>query len=283
MNAAALRRAAIPPWMLLSAVLKSAGGGGIAAWLLAAGFALAPVAAQAGLFDDDEARRAILDIRQRIDQSSEQSRTRQAEQATQFAAQMEQLRRSLFELNNQLEQLRGDNAKLRGQNEQLARDLAELQVRQKDMQSGVDERLRRFEPQKVAVDGREFNADPEEKRQYDEAMEAIRKGDFSASANALVAFRKRYPTSGYSQSTLFWLGNAQYGQRQYREAIASFRSLVTTAPENEKAPEALLAIANCQAELKDSKAARKTIDDLLKAYPKSEAAQAGRERIATLK
>lgn len=245
--------------------------------------ALVATPVHAGLFDDDEARRAILDLRQRIDQSSEQARTRQAEQSAAIGAQIEQLRRSLLDLNNQLEQLRSDNAKLRGQNEQLARDVADLQVRQKDMQSGVDDRLRRVEPQKVAVDGREFSADPQEKRQYDEAMDSIRKGDFQASANALAAFRKRYPASGYGSSTLFWLGNAQYGLRQYREAIASFRSLVTAAPEDEKAPEALLAIANCQAELRDTKAARKTIEDLLKAYPKSEAAQAGRERIAALK
>ena len=50
-----------------------------------------------------------------------------------------------------------------------------------------------------------------------------------------------------------------------------------------RSPEAMLAIANCQAELKDAKGARKTIDDLVKTYPKSEAAQAGRERLASLK
>ena len=71
--------------------------------------------------------------------------------------------------------------------------------------------------------------------------------------------------------------------RQYKEAIASFRTLVSTSPDNAKAPEAMLAIANCQAELKDAKGARKTIDDLLKAYPRSEAAQAGRERLVSLK
>ena len=49
------------------------------------------------------------------------------------------------------------------------------------------------------------------------------------------------------------------------------------------APEALLSIANCEAELKDNKAARKTIGELIKLYPKSEAAQAGRERLASLK
>jgi tol-pal system protein YbgF len=114
-------------------------------------------------------------------------------------------------------------------------------------------------------------------------MDLLRTSDFAGTANALNAFRKRWPTSGYNDSVLFWLGNAQYGVRQYKEAIASFRTLVAGSPDNAKAPEAMLAIANCQAELKDGKGARKTIDDLIKTYPKSEAAQAGRERLASLK
>ena len=240
-------------------------------------------AAQAGIFDDDEARRAILDLRQKLEQSNEQQRARQAEAMTALTEQVNQLKRSLLELNNQLDQMRGDNAKLRGQNEELARAVADMQRTQKDLQSGVDDRIRRIEPQKVSLDGREFSAEPDEKRLYEEAMELLRKSDFTATANALTAFRARYPASGYGQSALFWLGNAQYGSRQYKEAIASFRALVTAAPDSAKAPEALLAIANCQAELKDPKAARRSIDELLKAYPKSEAAQAGRERLASLK
>ena len=256
---------------------------GAAALIVATlGFAfVAP--ARAGIFDDDEARRAILDLRQKLEQSNEQQRARQAEAMTALTEQVNQLKRSLLELNNQLDQMRGDNAKLRGQNEELARAVADMQRTQKDLQSGVDDRIRRIEPQKVSLDGREFSAEPDEKRLYEEAMELLRKSDFTATANALTAFRARYPASGYGQSALFWLGNAQYGSRQYKEAIASFRALVTAAPDSAKAPEALLAIANCQAELKDPKAARRSIDELLKAYPKSEAAQAGRERLASLK
>ena len=236
-------------------------------------------AAHAGLFDDDEARRAILDIRQRIDTNNQ----KQTEANARLADQVDQLRRSLLDLNNQLEQLRAENAKLRGTDEQLARDLAEVQRRQKDIQSGVDDRMRRFEPQKISLDGKEFNVEPDEKRQYDESMEALRKSDFQTAANSLSALRKRWPSSGYGESAQFWLGNAQYGLRQYKEAIASVRLLVSSNADSPKAPEAMLAIANCQAELKDTKAARKTIDDLLKTYPKSEAAQAGRERLASLK
>ena len=47
--------------------------------------------------------------------------------------------------------------------------------------------------------------------------------------------------------------------------------------------EAMLALANSQAEMKDAKAARRTIEDLMKAYPQSEAAQAGKERLASIR
>ena len=250
---------------------------------LCLGVALLAPAARAGIFDDDEARRAILDLRQKLEQSNEQARQRQAEQMSALTDQVNQLKRGLLDLNNQLEEMRADNARLRGQNEQLMRDVAEMQRKQKDLQAGVDDRIRRFEPQKVTLDGKDFTAEPDEKRQYDDAMELLRKSDFAGTAAALVAFRKRWPGSGYADSATFWLGNAQYGNRQYKDAIATFRALVSSAPDNPKAPEALLAIANCQAELKDGKAARRTIDELIRSYPKSEAAQAGRERLAALK
>jgi tol-pal system protein YbgF len=241
--------------------------------------ALFAPAARAALFEDDDARKAILDLRQRVDLNSEQLKTRLAEQGEQ----LNQMRRNLLDLSNQIEALRAETAKLRGLNEQLARDVADVQRRQKDLQQGVDERVGKFEPQKVSVDGKEFIAEPDERRLYDDAMATLRKGDFAGAATAFGAFQKRYPKSGYAESVQFWLGNAQYGKRDYAGAMASFRAVVAAAPDGARAPEALLSLANCQLELKDGKGARKTLDDLLRAYPKSEAAQAGRERLASLK
>ncbi|HEY4068098.1 MAG TPA: tol-pal system protein YbgF [Burkholderiaceae bacterium] len=258
----------------------------LAARLVAAlclGAALVAPAAHAGVFDDDEARRAILELRQKVDQATEQQRTRQADQTAAVTEQINQLKRSLLDLSNQLQQMQDDNAKLRGQNEDLARAVSELQRKQKDLQSNVDDRVRKLEPQPVTLDGKTFNADPDEKRQYEDAMDLLRKSDFAGTATALTAFRRRWPASGYTDSVLFWLGNSQYGTRQYKDAITAFRSLVSGSPDSAKAPEALLAIANCQAELKDIKTARRTIDELLKTYPQSEAAQAGKERLASLK
>ena len=94
---------------------------------------------------------------------------------------------------------------------------------------------------------------------------------------------QRYPASGYGDSARFWLGNALYGQKNYKDAITVFRALITGSPTHPRTPEAMLALANCQIEMKDNKSARKTIDELVKAYPASEAATAGRERLVTLK
>ena len=248
--------------------------------------ALSAPAAHAGLFDDDEARRAILDLRQKLEQGNEAQRARQAELNAQMTEQIGQLRSSLLDLSNQLELMRTENARLRGQVEQLAREASELQVQMKDLKElmqGLDDRTRRLEPQKASVDGKDFMADAEEIRQYEAAMTLVRSGDYAGAATALAVFRSRYPASGYGQSVLFWLGNAQYGKRDYLEAISSFRGFAGSYPGDLRAPEALLAVANCQFELKDVKSARKTLDELFKAYPDSEAAQAGRQRLAALK
>ncbi|HEX7439754.1 MAG TPA: tol-pal system protein YbgF, partial [Caldimonas sp.] len=179
--------------------------------------AFAAPAAYAGLFDDDEARKAILDLRQKLEQIGEQQRARQAEQMAQITEQLNQLKRGLLDLNSQIELQRADNAKLRGQNEQLARDVAEVQRKQADIQQGVEDRIRKIEPQKVTLDDKEFLAEPDEKRQYEEAIGAVRKGEFDRAAISFAGLLRRWPGSGYRESALFWLGNAQYGKRDYKE------------------------------------------------------------------
>ena len=239
---------------------------------LAAALLCVSMGSQAALFEDDEARRAILDLRQRVEAMRQQTDQRLADENG-------QLRRSLLDLQNQIEQMRGDLARMTGQNEQLTRTLSEMQSRQ----TTIDDKLKQTEPSKVSVDGREFTADPKEKADFEAALGIFRAGQFAQSQTAFAEFVKRYPQSGYNASALFWLGNAQYATRNYNEAIANFRSMLSLAPDHAKAPEAVLSIANCQIELKDTRAARRTLEDLAKAYPQSEAAAAGRERLSRLR
>jgi len=233
----------------------------------------------AGLFDDEEARRAILDLRQKV----EKLRTDAEQVVVRASEDNASLRRSLLDLQNQIEVLRSESAKQRGDNEQLARDLSEMQRRQKDIVQSVDDRFRRFEPVKVSVDGRDFLADPLEKKDFEIALSVFRKGDFAAVQNLFLDFIRRYPESGYGSSALFWLANAQYATRDYKEAMINFSALVKNVPDHLRAAEAELSVANCQLELKDLRAAKLTLENLVKNYPQSEAASVANERLLKLK
>lgn len=240
-------------------------------------------AAHAGLFDDEEARRAILDLRQKMDAIRQDADQKIAETNRRAGEENAQLKRAILDLQNQLEVSRSDVEKLRGVNEQLARDVAEFQRKQKDTYVGLDERLRKFEPVKVSVDGKEFLAEPAEKREYEVNLAIFRKGDFANATIGFVDFLNRNPQSGYRAAALFWLGNAQYATKDYKSAQVNFRNLVTQDPDHVRAPEALLAIANCQLETKDPKGARKTLEELLASYPNSDAASAAKDRLSRIK
>jgi tol-pal system protein YbgF len=82
---------------------------------------------------------------------------------------------------------------------------------------------------------------------------------------------------------LYWLGNAQYANRAYKDAVDSHQRLVREFPDHPRTPEAMLAMANSQVELKDTRAARKTLEDLVKLHPQSEAAAAAKQRLARLR
>jgi tol-pal system protein YbgF len=222
---------------------------------------------------------SAIDLRQKVDASQQ----RTADDLKKTSDDNAQLRRSMLDLSNQIEALRNEVATMRGQNERLVHDVADMQRNLKDLTPGVNERSRRFEPGKVTVDGKEFVAESAETQEFEAALVTLRKGDFAGAQTGFVTFMKRYPQSGYKPSALFWLGNAQYALRNYRDAEANFQALVTAEPGHMRAPEALLSMANCQVELKDVKLARKTLDDLVKTYPQSDAASVAKERLAKLK
>lgn len=241
--------------------------------------------AQAALFEDDEARKAILDLRQRVEalrtETEQSAKTIQANKNESAA-----LTTGMLDLHRQMELLRAELATLRGANEQLSKELADLQRNLRDdaqSRLSLNERVAQLETAKVSLDGVEFMAEPAEKRSFEAALAVFRRGDFAAAKIQFVGFLSRYPVSGYALPALFWLGNAQYATRDYKEAITNFRALIARNPEHLRAPEAVLSIANCQLELKDTKGARKTLVDLIKAYPQSEAAVAAKERLASLK
>lgn len=231
--------------------------------------------AHAGLFEDDEARRAILDLRKKLDSQSEEIK-KNAEDIKKFQS-------NLIEQQNLFENLRNEIQRVRGEKEELTQELRKQQAAAQAQSQVIDERLKKFEPIKVKLENTEFLAEPTEIRFYEAALAAFRKGEFSNASEGFIDFNKRYPNSGFGSISLFWLGNSQYANREYKEAIKNFNNLLTKEPEHSRAPDAMLSVANCQLEMKDVKSARKTLEELMKKYPQTESAAAAKERLSKLK
>ena len=293
-------------------------------WRLAASLCLWAVltpTAQAALFEDEEARRAILDLRQRLEnqrqtqlQSSEQTLQKALEQSQkQFEILRKQVeldinqskqdnRQAVLLLQTQIEALKQDIANLNGEREQLLREITLLQRALKEANVDIEERFQKMNSQlvkqeppatkedapksskvNVQVDGFEFLAEPEEKRDFEAAFVLFRKGDFAAAAKEFAQFVKVYSASGYKPSALYWLGSARFARRDFNEAIAQLKGLANDFPNHARTPEAMLTVGNAQLEIKQPKEARKTFNELLKLYPTTEAAAAAKDRLAQIK
>ncbi|CDG84440.1 tol-pal system protein YbgF [Janthinobacterium agaricidamnosum] len=242
---------------------------GLAAALMAA-FACLPLHAGAALFDDDEARKAILDLRSKLDNVSRDLNARIDTKADKTIT---------LDMINQREQTLQDIAKLRGQIEVLANELANTQKRQKDFYTDLDARLRKLEPREVTIDGQQAAVGVSEQSSYEAALAVFKSGDYKAAATALDTFVKRYPDSAYAANAQYWLGNAYYAQRDCKSAITAQQLVVKNYADSPKAADAMLNIASCYTELKDKANAKKTLDALISRYPDSNAAQTAKERL----
>ena len=225
--------------------------------------------AHAGLFDDDEARKAILELRSKVDALARDLTERLDAKAD---------KTSTLSLINQHDQTMQEIARLRGQIEVVANDLATAQKRQKDFYTDLDARLRKLEPRQVTIDGQEAAVGVSEQTSYDTAFGVFKSGDYKGAVTALDGFVKRYPESAYAANAQYWLGNAYYAQRDCKSAISAQQVVLKNYPDSPKAPDAMLNIASCYTELKDKPNATKTLNALISRYPDSSAAQAAKER-----
>lgn len=230
------------------------------------------MSAHAALFDDEEARRAIIDLREKSNSYQAAANDR-----------LDTLSRSLIDLQGQLEQQRQEIARLRGQNEMLQNDLSMLKKGQLDGYRALDERLRKLEPQQIVVDGQEGLVQPTEKADYEVAFKAFRDGDYKAASAAFAAFQSRYPGSLYLPLVQYCQGSILYADRDYKAAISLLQNMVKAYPAHAKAPEALLMVANSQLESGQKSAGRKTLEQVRAQYADSEAARVAKDRLASLR
>ena len=121
-----------------------------------------------------------------------------------------------------------------------------------------------------------------EQATYDAAFTALKASDYPKAIAGFRSFVATYPTSPLASNAQYWLGEAHYVNREYQNAITAFQRVTTEWPESRKAPDALVKIGFTQAALNRNGDARVTLEDVVRRYPGTEAAQLAAERLKRL-
>ena len=210
------------------------------------------------LFADDEARKAILDLRKTL--------------AT-----------TQMDLQNQIEKLKAENAELRGKVENLEKQGEDINASQKTYYQDLDTRLGNFEPRTVTIEGVSGIIQPSEKKAYDDALKAFQAGNLKKADEGFSAFANKYPKSPYLPLALFWSGNSKYATKDYAGAIAQLQSLIKRFPNHPRIPAAMLTLGNAQLESGNKVAAKKTFTEIVAKYPDTDTAKEAQQLIAATK
>ena len=200
-------------------------------------------------FADDDARKAIVDLRQQIKVLTDANQ------------------RARMQLADQIEGLEQEVARLRGELEQLTRPGG--------AGGGAS----------AAGGGRAPDAqsqDPREQSAFDQSMETFRKGQYKETIQNLTAFMTLYPDSTLTPTAQFYLGSSRYAMKDFKGAMGTLQVMVQKYPTQQRAPDALLMVAACQIELNNRPGAKATLQRIIKDYKGTPAADTAAKRLPLL-
>ena len=215
----------------------------------AIGLAALSAACSVQAFADDDARRAILELRESI-------KTLQTDLEANRNAQIQ----LSTEINN-LKELNQEKRNARTQYETL------------------DKRLAVFEPQVVVIDGQSIEVSAEEKKAYDTAVALLQTGKYGDAEKAFKDFNDNFKKSPYRMDALFWWGTSAFANEHYKTAISSQNQLLREFSKGARAADAMMLVASSQAASGSINAAKATLQKIIKTYPKTDVAKEAAQRI----
>jgi tol-pal system protein YbgF len=207
----------------------------------------------------------------------------------------------LVDMLTRLDNLQNEIQSLRGELELQSHQLEEIKQRQRDLYVDIDRRLLRLErnapggstapsagttpavPQKGKTPAATAQQQTTttvataagEQKAYQQAFDLLRDLRYDQAVTAFRNFLAKYPKGRYAHIAQYWIGEANYAQRKFKDAIADYQKLIDNYPGSPKLAEAMLKIGYSQYELKQYKEAETTLKQLIKSYPgTTEAGQA---------
>ena len=235
-----------------------------------------------------------------LEQELKEQKTKLDGQVAQVQAALEKLEKSAHrtgaDIGVQLEQEQADLMQLRGQVEQYQHQANELQAALDKLKSA---------PTPAPAVGDKPGKEPETPAKKPEAEKPTdRKGlaalvektladDPAAGRKLAEEWFKKFPKPDSAAEQKGWtplaakvhyqLGSALMALKDWRAALAEFEDIYRSFGKSDEAPEALLKSSECFAALKMGDESRLALEEIINAFPKSEAAKQAKTRLADMK
>ncbi|HKQ35093.1 MAG TPA: tol-pal system protein YbgF [Nitrospiraceae bacterium] len=122
-----------------------------------------------------------------------------------------------------------------------------------------------------------------DKVEYERLLALFRDGDLDGARQGFAVFLRDYQNSDLSPNARYWLGEAHYGKKDYKQAIDSYDRVELDFPRSEKVPSAILKKGYAYLAMKDKKRASSAFKQVVTLYPRTPEAGKASDKLAQLK
>ncbi len=213
-----------------------------------------------------------------------ETRTRLDEASTQLQTALDQLDRATrttgANIGVKVDTALQDTAVLRGQIESQQQKLQELEAKLAAMPVSTT----------AAVNNTPPEPKKEELKRPDDPKDFLKLADDKAKAGEqdlarklYTEFMKKFPRDDGVGEAHFGLGELFFGEQKCREALYEFGKVIQDFAKTKSAPVSYLRSSECFKQLKMNDESRLALEELVKSFPKSDAAKTAKTKLADLR
>lgn len=195
-------------------------------------------------------------------------------------------RRTGADIGVQLQKTVEDLSQLRGQVETYLYKIGELEAALARTSEDTEKRLLALKGDEALKEAEARKKAEELKRPTDKkeflalAQEKAKAGELVLARQLYSEFLKKWSKDALAAEAHFGLGETYFAEDKCREALHEYGKLLQDYPKAGSTPDAYLRSSECFKKLKMHEESRLALEELVKGYPKSEAAKTAKARLA---
>ncbi len=118
---------------------------------------------------------------------------------------------------------------------------------------------------------------------FDAAQRDLSMGNYDLAEDGFLQFLQANPKSDLADDARYGLAETYYGRKMYSQAADEYQRVMDMNPMGGKAPAAMLKLGLSQRAMGELRDARRTWEDLVQMFPRSEEAKVAQQRLSELK